>query len=179
MADAFQPFDQGSGLQAIPALTRRWDQPQRQSERVDGSVNFAREAAAGAADALSLSPPPCARSIGVGFANGAIDQDVFKVGIIGQGIEKALPAPGPRRCVMNATTTIASAITIQVSGRTSALISLEAMHKNVSIVIGNAGVSRGERLPRGRHPPRWLGHIRVPSWHDRPDPWPAAPRAVA
>ena len=54
---ARQPGDQPLGLGDVAHLAAGKDEPQGIAQAIDGDVDFARQAAARAADGLSLSPP--------------------------------------------------------------------------------------------------------------------------
>jgi hypothetical protein len=63
--------------------------PKRRRRR--GSWSSGRHASARSPERES---PPSARRIGVGFADRAVDEEVFEVGVRAQLVEKTLPYPG-------------------------------------------------------------------------------------
>jgi len=56
-ADEREPVDQGEGLGRLVHLSCRQDQPKRMAEGIDGDVDLGAQAAARAADGLTLRPP--------------------------------------------------------------------------------------------------------------------------
>lgn len=96
MADALEPLDQGRSLRTGAALASRRDQPHGEPKGIDGGVDLGGQAAARTPDPVSLSPPPSARRIRVGFPYRAVDEEVVEVGVRAQVIEKALPYPRDR-----------------------------------------------------------------------------------
>ncbi len=59
MAGAGKPREQALGLRAVGSVAGRDGEADRQAECIHGGVDFGRQAAAGAADGVSLKPPFC------------------------------------------------------------------------------------------------------------------------
>ena len=81
------------GADQIIGLSWGQQEAQRVAERVDQSVDFGAQSALAAADRLIVIFFGCAGTVLVGAPDGAVNHRIFVVGLGGQVLEEALPAP--------------------------------------------------------------------------------------
>ena len=57
MSDTFQPFEQSACLRAVAPVSRGDENPDRQSQRIDRSMDLGGQPPSGAPDGVSFKPP--------------------------------------------------------------------------------------------------------------------------